>query len=189
MLLVCGGGLVGLRMWAGRRFVFLRRVKTLSWLSTRTGGGDAHGRHFLLEGIVMPVLPLLCPRTFGGNPKSFMDWARAAFQRRILLGVSSWMFHQPCKVWWLAATIFSFLARWCAALGSSCIWDGGFDLASASSPCGARVSAFPAWAVSSCTCMVCGFMAHVDVGVVAPGFCLLHVVLRGRGVGLGRLGG
>ena len=67
----------------------------MSWSTTRTGDGDALGRYFLLVGVVVAVLPLLRPETSGGNPRSSMDWARAALLRRIPLGASSWMFCWP----------------------------------------------------------------------------------------------
>ena len=194
----CGFATVGwsVPMWASGWFVCLRRVKTLSWLSTRTGDGDALGRHFLLEGVVLAVLPLLRPETSGGTPRSSMDRTRAALRRRIPLGASSWMFcwpEGPVDVWWSAAAIFSSSARWCVALGP--VWMLERRLRS-------RLRCVALRCVGVGLSCLGGFVvdlwgawpaASVDVGAAAPdsasAFALRASAVALRGVGLGRLGG
>ena len=171
-------------------------MKTLPWSSTRSGDGDAPGRHFLLVGVVVAVLPLPRSETSGGNPRSSLDPARAALRRRFPLGASSWMFRRPegpVDVWWPAATIFSSSARWCVALGPA--WMSERRLRSRLRCVALRCVGVDLSCLGGFVVDLCGAwpVASVDVGAAAPDFASA-VALRAsavalRGVGLGRLGG
>ena len=129
-------------------------------------------------------------RKLPGKPRSFVDWARAAFRRRIPLGASFLDVFAGRgtrgDVWWSAATIFSFSARWCTALGP--VWMSERRLRShlrcVVLMCeGVDLSCLGGFVVDLCGAWP---VASVDVGAAAPDFASAVAL---RGVGLDRLGG